>query len=48
MNWCDGFYENSSSLAFSLCLPLAPFVALGIVLIGGVALLWMTRRKHSS
>jgi hypothetical protein len=46
--WCGAFYEGTSPVAATICLPLSPLVALGIVLISGVAILRMKLRKRQT
>ncbi|KQW28050.1 hypothetical protein ASE36_16500 [Rhizobium sp. Root274] len=45
--WCDGFYQDASPAAFTVCLPLSPFVAFGIVTTCCVVIIWMKLRKSS-
>jgi hypothetical protein len=45
--FCEAFFEDASPAAFTLCVPLSPFAAVGIVIICCVAILWMKRRKSS-
>lgn len=45
--FCEAFSADASPAALTLCVPLSPFAAVGIVTICCVAILWMKRRKNS-
>jgi hypothetical protein len=43
---CEGFEQKASPAALTFCVPLSPFVAIGIVFFSGAAIIWMVLRKR--